>query len=136
VDVDAAQAAIQASEQPIRVVFMVHPNSPTANALSETELTWMQQLPTNILVAIDEAYFEFSQQTTVAEVLTRPNWVVTRTFSKAFRLAAHRVGYSVASARDYASPGKSALALQPAQPVLPRRPNCLGPSSGVDGGRG
>jgi histidinol-phosphate aminotransferase len=97
VDVDAAQAAIQASEQPVRVVFMVHPNSPTANTLSETELAWLQQLPTDILVAIDEAYFEFSQQTTVAEVLTRPNWVVTRTFSKAFRLAAHRVGYSVAS---------------------------------------
>ena len=48
-------------------------------------------------MVIDEAYFEFSQQTTVSEVLTRPNWVVTRTFSKAFRLAAHRVGYSVTS---------------------------------------
>ncbi|NJN19930.1 MAG: histidinol-phosphate transaminase [Leptolyngbya sp. RL_3_1] len=97
VDVDAAQAAIQASEQPVRVVFMVHPNSPTANALTDTELAWLKQLPTDVLVVIDEAYFEFSQQTTVSEMLTRPNWVVTRTFSKAFRLAAHRVGYSIAS---------------------------------------
>lgn len=96
-DLDAAQAAIQTSDQPVRVVFMVHPNSPTANALTNAELTWLKQLPTDVLVVIDEAYFEFSQQTTVAEVLTRPNWVVTRTFSKAFRLAAHRVGYSVAS---------------------------------------
>jgi histidinol-phosphate aminotransferase len=97
VDVDAAQASIQASEQPVRVVFMVHPNSPTANGLTDTELAWLRQLPMDVLVVIDEAYFEFSQQTTVAEVLARPNWVVTRTFSKAFRLAAHRVGYSVAS---------------------------------------
>jgi histidinol-phosphate aminotransferase len=49
------------------------------------------------LVVIDEAYFEFSQQTTVAAVLSRPNWVVLRTFSKAFRLAAYRVGYAVAN---------------------------------------
>lgn len=47
-------------------------------------------------MAIDEAYYEFSRQTLVAEVLRRPNWVITRTFSKAFRLAAHRVGYGVA----------------------------------------
>ena len=48
------------------------------------------------LVVIDEAYYEFSRETLVAEVLSRPNWVITRTFSKAFRLAAHRVGYGVA----------------------------------------
>ncbi|MGD1907728.1 MAG: histidinol-phosphate transaminase [Leptolyngbyaceae cyanobacterium] len=97
VNIEVAQAAIATSEQPVRVVFMVHPNSPTANALTDTELTWLQQLPTDTLVVIDEAYFEFSQQTTVANLLTKPNWVVTRTFSKAFRLAAHRVGYSIAS---------------------------------------
>lgn len=50
-----------------------------------------------MLVVVDEAYFEFSQQTTVADAIARPNWVVTRTFSKAFRLAAHRVGYAIAS---------------------------------------
>jgi histidinol-phosphate aminotransferase len=44
---------------------------------------------------IDEAYFEFSQHTVVAELAQHPNWVVLRTFSKAFRLAAHRVGYAV-----------------------------------------
>ncbi|MEB3336377.1 MAG: aminotransferase class I/II-fold pyridoxal phosphate-dependent enzyme, partial [Leptolyngbyaceae bacterium] len=45
---------------------------------------------------IDEAYFEFSQTTVVAELAQHPNWVVLRTFSKAFRLAAHRVGYAIA----------------------------------------
>jgi histidinol-phosphate aminotransferase len=94
VNLAAAQAAIAA--EPIRVVFMVHPNSPTGNALTAAELNWMRSLPLDILVVIDEAYFEFSQQTVVTELAARPNWIVLRTFSKAFRLAAHRVGYAVA----------------------------------------
>ncbi|MBT9313280.1 histidinol-phosphate transaminase [Leptothoe kymatousa] len=93
-DLDAAQTALQ--ENSIRVVFMVHPNSPTANPLTTAEIDWLRQLPEDILVVIDEAYFEFSQQTLVQESLNRSNWVVLRTFSKAFRLAAHRVGYAIA----------------------------------------
>jgi histidinol-phosphate aminotransferase len=96
VDVVAAQSAIDNSQAtPVRVVFMVHPNSPTGNALTATELDWMRSLPSDILVVIDEAYFEFSQQTVIAELAARPNWIILRTFSKAFRLAAHRVGYAV-----------------------------------------
>ncbi len=94
VNLGAAQQAIEA--EPIRVVFMVHPNSPTGNALTAAELDWLRSLPPEILVVIDEAYFEFSQQTVVAELAAHPNWIVLRTFSKAFRLAAHRVGYAVA----------------------------------------
>jgi histidinol-phosphate aminotransferase len=97
VDLEAAQQAVEQPEGlPVRVVFMVHPNSPTGNGLTAAELTWLQQLPEDILVVVDEAYFEFSQHTTVAEILQKPNWVVLRTFSKAFRLAAYRVGYGVA----------------------------------------
>ncbi|MEL6815792.1 MAG: histidinol-phosphate transaminase, partial [Cyanobacteria bacterium J06598_3] len=99
VDLAAAQAEIDAAFSegpPVRVVFMVHPNSPTANALTQLELDWLKQLPEDILVVVDEAYFEFSAHTTLAEALSRPNWIVTRTFSKAFRLAAHRVGYGIA----------------------------------------
>ena len=92
----ASQAISQPSGQPIRVVFMVHPNSPTGNALTAAELTWIRELPSDILVVIDEAYFEFSQHTLVAELAEHPNWIVLRTFSKAFRLATHRVGYGVA----------------------------------------
>jgi histidinol-phosphate aminotransferase len=96
VDTAQAQAAIAQSPVPVRVVFMVHPNSPTANPLTQAELDWLRQLPPAVLVVVDEAYFEFSHHTTVADVLQRDNWVVTRTFSKAFRLAAHRVGYAIA----------------------------------------
>ena len=48
------------------------------------------------MVVIDEAYFEFSQTTLVTELLQHPNWIILRTFSKAFRLAAMRVGYCIA----------------------------------------
>ncbi|MEO1094237.1 MAG: histidinol-phosphate transaminase [Cyanobacteria bacterium J06638_28] len=97
VDLKAAQTAIEQNPEPIRLVFMVSPNSPTGNAITSAELAWLQQLPEDVLVVVDEAYFEFSQQTTVTEALNRANWVVTRTFSKAFRLAAHRVGYAIAA---------------------------------------
>ncbi len=97
IDISAAQSAIkQTQNPPIRVVFVVHPNSPTANSLTAAELAWLKSLPDHILVVIDEAYFEFSQTTLLGELAQRPNWVILRTFSKAFRLASLRVGYCVA----------------------------------------
>ncbi|MEH1939119.1 MAG: histidinol-phosphate transaminase [Nostoc sp.] len=97
IDLKAAQSAIENTQNPpIRVVFVVHPNSPTANSLTAAELAWLRSLSEHILVVIDEAYFEFSQTTLVGELEQRPNWVILRTFSKAFRLAALRVGYCVA----------------------------------------
>ena len=97
IDLKAAQAAIEQTQNPpIRVVFVVHPNSPTANSLTAAELAWLRSLSEHILVVIDEAYFEFSQTTLVGELAQRPNWVILRTFSKAFRLAALRIGYCVA----------------------------------------
>lgn len=96
-DLEAAKSAIiQTQNPPIRVVFVVHPNSPTANCLTAAEITWLKSLPEDILVVIDEAYFEFSQTTLAAELLQHPNWIILRTFSKAFRLAAMRVGYCIA----------------------------------------
>ncbi|UUO15989.1 histidinol-phosphate transaminase [Dolichospermum heterosporum] len=96
-DLTAAKSAIsQTQNPPIRVVFVVHPNSPTANSLTAAELEWLKSLPEEILVVIDEAYFEFSQRTLADELLQHPNWIILRTFSKAFRLAAMRVGYCIA----------------------------------------
>ncbi len=97
-DIEAAKEAIaQTNNPPIRVVFVIHPNSPTGNALKSEELDWMRSLPENILVVVDEAYFEYSQTSVADELAQRSNWIVFRTFSKAFRLAAHRVGYAIAN---------------------------------------
>ena len=98
IDPEVAQAAIDQAQrdgQPVRAIFVVHPNSPTSNALKAEEIAWLETIPEAILVVIDEAYYEFSRHTLVGQL--RANWVVTRTFSKALRLAAHRVGYAVAS---------------------------------------
>lgn len=83
------------AEHPIRVVCLVDPNSPTGNSLSAAEWAWIETLPPQILVILDEAYFEFSQHTALPKLADHPNWVILRTFSKAFRLAAHRVGYAI-----------------------------------------
>ena len=97
-DIEAAKEAIaKTNNPPIRVVFIIHPNSPTGNALRSEELDWMRSLPENILVVVDEAYFEYSQTSVADELAQRSNWIVLRTFSKAFRLAAHRVGYAIAN---------------------------------------
>ncbi|MFB8789430.1 MAG: histidinol-phosphate transaminase [Potamolinea sp.] len=93
--IEGGENLVSPQQPPIRVVFMVHPNSPTANALTSQELEWLRSLPEHILVVIDEAYFEFCQTSVVEELQKQPNWMVLRTFSKAFRLAAHRVGYAV-----------------------------------------
>ncbi|MEB3341553.1 histidinol-phosphate transaminase [Okeania sp.] len=97
IDITAAQDAINETKNPaIRVVFVVHPNSPTANALTSEELSWLKSLSDDILIVIDEAYFEFSQTSLVEELNQHPNWVILRTFSKAFRLASLRIGYAIA----------------------------------------
>ncbi|WP_298616959.1 histidinol-phosphate transaminase [uncultured Thermosynechococcus sp.] len=82
---------------PVRVLFMLQPNSPTGNPLTAAEVDWLRQLPEDILVVIDEAYFEFCGKTLVGDLTTHPNWLILRTFSKAFRLAGHRVGYAIAN---------------------------------------
>jgi histidinol-phosphate aminotransferase len=93
---DALKPGQSSDSPPVRVVFVVHPNSPTGNTLTEAEIEWLRGLPSHILVVIDEAYFEFSQQTLVKDIAQHSNWIILRTFSKAFRLAAHRVGYAIA----------------------------------------
>ena len=97
IDIEAAKRALaQNQNPPVRAVFVVHPNSPTANALTPDEIEWLENLPSQILVVIDEAYFEFSQNTLADQLHHHPNWIILRTFSKAFRLASMRVGYAIA----------------------------------------
>lgn len=97
IDIEAAKRDLaQNQNPPVRAVFVVHPNSPTANALTPDEIEWLENFPSEILVVIDEAYFEFSQNTLADQLHHHPNWIILRTFSKAFRLASMRVGYAIA----------------------------------------
>lgn len=80
----------------IDLIIITNPNNPSGNLVDEAFLMEMLKA-TDALVCVDEAYFEFSRAT-VRPLLERfDNLVILRTFSKAFSLAALRVGYMIAS---------------------------------------
>ena len=86
-----------------RVVFIANPNNPTGTWVDKPALaTFLEKVPTDCLVLLDEAYFEFASDFTKdypdgSTLLSRfPNLIVMRTFSKIYGLAGARVGYALA----------------------------------------
>ena len=82
------------------VVFIANPNNPTGTWIDRDALEkFLDAVPPQVVVVLDEAYFEYVQQAGYPDgcrLLARyPNLLVTRTFSKAYGLAALRVGYGV-----------------------------------------
>ncbi|MES9812579.1 MAG: histidinol-phosphate transaminase [Candidatus Thiodiazotropha sp.] len=85
-----------------RVIWIANPNNPTGTRLTDTELySFLLQLPEHLIVVLDEAYFEYVQESDFpdgAAWLQRfPNLIVTRTFSKAYGLASLRIGYGLSN---------------------------------------
>lgn len=78
------------------VVIICSPNNPTGCVMSHSDLATILKA-TRGLVVVDEAYFEFSEQTALALLDQHPNLIVLRTFSKAMALAGLRVGYLLAA---------------------------------------
>jgi histidinol-phosphate aminotransferase len=78
------------------IVFVCSPNNPTGNA-QPREVVEELVASTDALVIADEAYVEFGGKSAADLVATYPNLVVVRTFSKAFALAAARIGYCLAA---------------------------------------
>jgi len=94
-DLDAMAAAVTLKT---KVIFLCTPNNPTGNVISQSQFdAFIAQIPTDVLVVIDEAYVEFNRDEDavdgVASMLAHPNVGILRTFSKAYGLAALRVGY-------------------------------------------
>ena len=97
-----------------RIVFVCNPNNPTGSLLGRDELEqFLDAVPPQVVVALDEAYFEYVRPEPgedlpdgLALVQGRPNVVVLRTFSKAYGLAGLRVGYAVADPEIIAALGK------------------------------
>jgi histidinol-phosphate aminotransferase len=97
-DLAAMQAAVR---EDTRLIFIANPNNPTGTWLERAELkNFLDAIPNNILVLIDEAYFEYVDKPNYPDsslwLNQYPNLIVTRTFSKAYGLAALRVGYGLA----------------------------------------
>lgn len=80
-----------------KLVVVVSPNNPTGQAVGADELTrFLDALPGHVLPVLDEAYFEYlgaGDHNGAALISEGRPMVVTRTFSKAYGLAALRVGY-------------------------------------------
>ena len=98
-DLDAMAAAIG---DKTRLVFVTNPNNPTGTWLTQAEISgFMAKVPSNVVVVLDEAYFEYVDEADYCNGLTLltayPNLVITRTFSKAYGLASLRVGYGISS---------------------------------------
>jgi histidinol-phosphate aminotransferase len=97
-DLDAMLAAITPRT---RLIFVCNPNNPTGAAIHRAELErFLDAVPGDILVVVDEAYREFIRDEQVPDGIElyrdRPNVCVLRTFSKAYGLAGLRVGFAVA----------------------------------------
>lgn len=87
----------------VRVIFIANPNNPTGTWLSVSALRqFIEQVPSQVVVVIDEAYFEYVDKPDYASAMAWidefPNLLVTRTFSKIYGLAGFRIGYSVSQA--------------------------------------
>ena len=98
-DLDAMAAAI---DDNTRVVFIANPNNPTGTWFNQAALNaFLSKLPEHVLVILDEAYIEYAADSDLPDgmdYLSRyPNLLVSRTFSKAYGLAALRVGYAISS---------------------------------------
>ncbi|MEV4321963.1 histidinol-phosphate transaminase [Microbispora rosea] len=96
-DLDAMAAAITPET---RLVFVCNPNNPTGTVNRADELKrFLDRVPENVLVVLDEAYREYVRDADVPDGLTfyreRPNVAVLRTFSKAYGLAGLRAGYLI-----------------------------------------
>jgi histidinol-phosphate aminotransferase len=84
-----------------RVVFVANPNNPTGTTVSKVELLqFIEQVPTHVLLVMDEAYIEFLEGApdlvTLISSGAKPNLLLMRTFSKIFGLAGLRIGYGIA----------------------------------------
>jgi histidinol-phosphate aminotransferase len=95
-DADAVLAACDANT---RIVFLCSPNNPTGNAMDPAAIAKiLAALAGRALVAVDEAYIEFSgDESLTTQLAAYPHLVVLRTLSKAYGLAGARVGSLIAS---------------------------------------
>ena len=80
------------SDKRVKLLFICSPNNPTANAMNYHDVEFII-IKFNGIVVIDEAYIDFSEKPSFIKLVDKyPNLILMQTFSKAFGLAAVRVG--------------------------------------------
>jgi histidinol-phosphate aminotransferase len=99
-DLDAMADAVT---EKTRLVMLCNPNNPTGTSVgAEAFERFVAALPADVILAIDEAYFEFVRRPdfpdAIALLSDRPGTLVLRTFSKIYGLAGIRIGYGICDA--------------------------------------
>lgn len=104
--VDLESLARAANREGARVVVVANPHNPTGTLAHSLQLrSFIERVPSRVLIVLDEAYRGFSDDPATPDGVElakaywasgRDNLVVARSFSKAFGLAGARVGYAVA----------------------------------------
>lgn len=87
------EAVLAAISKETRWLALGSPNNPTGTEISKPDLRTILEAAPHVLVLMDEAYYDYSGETVLPWIRQYPNLLVTRTFSKAFGLAALRMGY-------------------------------------------
>lgn len=96
-DLDA-QKLLEKTDRNTKLIFLCSPNNPTGNLLSREEIKKVLDSFTGIVV-VDEAYIDFASEATwLNDIEKYPNLIILQTFSKAWGLAAVRLGMAFASA--------------------------------------
>jgi len=85
-----------------KVIFIANPNNPTGTMVTASQVEkFMKLVPDDVLVAFDEAYYEYVERGDVPQTLKYVhdgrNVIVLRTFSKIYGLAGLRIGYGIAN---------------------------------------
>jgi histidinol-phosphate aminotransferase len=96
------EAMLTAIDGRTKIIFICNPNNPTGTYWEKNRLTqFLDRVNGRQIVVIDEAYFEFVDEADYPDgmklMVTYPNVVVFRTFSKMYGLAGLRIGYLVGS---------------------------------------
>lgn len=91
--------AIAQNLDTVKLIYVCSPNNPTGNLIKPEDIKSLLKLANDrALVVIDEAYIEFTPQSSVVSWLNKyPNLVILRTLSKAFALAGLRCGFAIAN---------------------------------------
>lgn len=100
---DLAAMAAAVTER-TKLIFLANPNNPTGTWFERAELeAFLAAVPERVVIVLDEAYIEYVDTNDFPNGLDylaqHPNLIVSRTFSKAYGLAALRVGYALADAQ-------------------------------------
>lgn len=99
-DLDAMASAIT---DRTRIVFIANPNNPTGTINTTAEIdAFMERVPDNVLVVVDEAYYEYVSSPEYADSMKyfrqERDILILRTFSKIYGLSGLRIGYGISSA--------------------------------------